>query len=345
MKFLVIGFGKMGMLHAATLGQLPGVSKVVIAETSPLVRRAIAQFAPSAEIVDDYRTALGQDRFDGAVIATPTASHAPIFKDLINRVRGIFIEKPFASSYADAADAAAGLSGQTPPSAANAESVMIGHCLRYSAVFQEAKRLLGAGALGQITRFDATMFSSDVLRPAKSWRFKDAQSGGGVLLDLGSHLIDMTRYFFGTPARLTGKIESLVSVKAEDAFESEWLYSHGLIGKLTGSWSKKGCRKAALEIHVTGSNGRLSVCDDAVEYDLMKPAAGLPAGAGRSAVTALEQSVPFDLAGPMYARQLEAWVNSLSTSRPAAANTLEENLMNLKLIDAIRSSQGIPVNP
>lgn len=91
MKILIIGFGKMGMLHAATARSLPGVSEIVIAETSPLVRQAVAQFAPSAGITADYRQALERSRFDGAVIATPTASHAPIFRSLIGKVRGIFV--------------------------------------------------------------------------------------------------------------------------------------------------------------------------------------------------------------------------------------------------------------
>ena len=334
MKLLVIGFGKMGMLHAATLRTLPGVTGVVIAETSPLVRRAIGTLAPGMRVVADYRAALAAGDIAGAVIATPTASHAPIFRELGPRVRGIFVEKPFASDFADASAAAAALPAE------KTGSVMTGHCLRFSPVFEEAKRLLDAGVLKGITRFEASMFSSDVLKPSGSWRFKGARSGGGVLLDLGSHLVDMVRHFFGPPARLSGRTESVVSKAAEDSFVSEWFYpASGFTGTLIGSWSKPDSRKASLQIRVEGPNGRMDVFDDAVELELGSAAAGIPAGSSRFAVTSLEHAVPFDLAGPMYTRQLLAWLASFS-GPPVAVNTLTENLTNLQLIDAIRNSKG-----
>lgn len=333
MKLLVIGFGKMGMLHAATLRMLPGVSEVILAETSPLVRRGIGVFAPGTRVVADYRDVLSEKDLAGAVIATPTASHAAIFRELAPRIRGIFVEKPFASSFAEAAAAAAALPN-------GAGSVMTGHCLRFSPIFGEAKRILDTGALKNLIRFEASMFSSDVLKPSKSWRFKDAGSGGGVLLDLGSHLIDMTRYLFGTPVRLSGRVSSVVSERAEDAFESEWEYAGGWTGKLSGSWSRPDVRKASLHLSIIGSNGRMEVSDDAVELQLTEPAAEFGAGSSRRAITALEKAVPFDLAGPMYTRQLLEWTTSLS-GPPVRVNTLEENLINLRLIDAIRSAGGL----
>lgn len=333
MKLLVIGFGKMGMLHAATLRTLSGVSEVVLAETSPLVRQGIGVFSPGTRVVADYRGVLGEKDLLGAVIATPTASHIPIFKQLAPFVQGIFVEKPFATNFLEAAEGAAAL----PLGGAGA--VMTGHCLRFSPIFVEAKRLLDAGVLKNLLRFEASMFSSDVLKPAKSWRFKGAKAGGGVLLDLGSHLIDMARYLFGTPDGLSGRVRSIVSEHAEDAFESTWTYNQGLTGTLKGSWSKPDCRKASLYISVFGSNGRMDVYDDAVELDLAEAVGDRPAGKSRLAVTSLEGPVPFDLAGPMYTRQLESWVASLKGGS-VRTNTLEENLTNLRLIDAIRSSDG-----
>jgi predicted dehydrogenase len=150
----------------------------------------------------------------------------------------------------------------------------------------------------------------------------------------------MTRCFFGTPNRLSGRTETLVSVNAEDAFESEWVYRDGLTGQLSGSWSKRDCRKPSLSMRITGSNGQMDVFDDGVELSLTEAAAGQPAGASRLAVTSLERPVPFDLAGPMYTRQMEAWLGSLA-GQPLQTNTLEENLTNLRLIDAIRSSGGL----
>jgi predicted dehydrogenase len=183
-----------------------------------------------------------------------------------------------------------------------------------------------------------------VVAPSRSWRFRPASAGGGVLLDLGSHLVDLVRSCFGLPTSLTARTESLVSGAAEDRFESRWTYPD-LTGTVRGSWSEPDCRKATLELSVTGTNGTLAVSDDGVDLELAAPAAGLAAGRHRRAITELEQAVPFDLAGPMYTRQLAAWVDSMLAGVPVRVNALDENLANLRILDAIRASGGEPVTP
>ncbi len=336
MKVLVIGFGKMGMLHAATLQALPGITGVVLAEHSPLVRGALRSLAPATAVVEDFREVLRDQAIRGAVIATPTASHEPLYRELAPRLEGIFVEKPFAVSARQADEAIAACPED------RRRCSMIGHCLRYAAPFEEAKRLIDAGALGTVRSFEASMYSSDVLTPSASWRFRPAEAGGGVLLDLGSHLVDMVRAFFGVPDSLTGRTESLVSAAAEDRFESTWTYA-GFEGTVRGSWSEPEHRKVALQVAVTGANGTLAVSDDGVELELAAAAAGLPAGRHRRAITDLESPVPFDLAGPMYTRQLAAWLETMRDGGTAVANTLDENLANLRILDAIRGSGGAPV--
>ena len=331
MRAIVVGFGKMGMLHAATLRML-GVGEVAICESSPLVREGILAFAPASPVFASYQEALRTGPVDLAVIATPTASHAPIFRDLATQVRGIFVEKPFAVSAAAAIEATATLSE------ARRSAVMVGHCLRFAIPFMEAQRYLEGGAIGAVQHVEATMFSSDVLRATGGWRSRSNSGGGGVLLDLGSHLVDMVRALFGTPRQVRGSLSSIVSRGTEDAFRSEWRWE-GFDGTVEGSWSKPGVRKATLEIAVAGSRGRLVVSDDVVVLELREPTGDLAAGAHRFPITELEQPVPFDLAGPMYARQLAAWVAAIEHERPAP-NGLDENIENLRLIDLIRRSNG-----
>lgn len=332
---IVVGFGKMGMLHAATLRML-GVPEVVICEPSPLIQAGVRAFTPDASILSDYREALRAGPVDVAVIATPTASHAPIFRDIAPRVRGVFIEKPFAQSADVAREALATLPEERRP------GVMVGHCLRFAIPFIEADRLLRAGVLGRVEHVHATMFSSDVLRPARGWRANAQEAGGGVLLDLGSHLVDIVRMLFGSPQRLRATLTSVVSRHTEDAFRSDWQWD-GFDGVLDCSWSNRFVRKATLEVRVTGSNGTVFVSDDVVELALRAPAASpagvLAAGAHRFPITALERTVPFDLAAPMYTRQLQAWLAAVERGE-AATNGIDENVEDLRVIDLIRASQG-----
>ena len=330
-KAIVVGFGKMGMLHAATLRML-GVPQVVICEPSALIQAGVRAFTPDAPIVSDYREVLRAGGVDIAVIATPTASHAPIFRDIAPQVRGVFIEKPFAVSADVAREALAGLPED------RRGTLVVGHCLRFAMPFMEADRLLRAGVLGTVQRVDATMYSSDVLRPTRGWRSSAKGAGGGVLLDLGSHLVDIVRMLFGSPMRLRATLVSVVSKHTEDAFRSEWEWD-GFAGTLDCSWSNRNVRKATLEVRVTGSGGTLFVSDDVVELELHAPAAGLEAGAHRFPITQLEQTVAFDLAAPMYTRQLAAWLAAVQGGAPAT-NGIDENVENLRVIDLIRASQG-----
>ena len=328
---IVVGFGKMGMLRAATLRML-GVERVVICEPSSLIQQGIRAFAPRAPIVSTYQDVLRREPIDVAVIATPTASHAPIFRDLAPVVRGVFVEKPFAISAEVAREAVAALPEDRRP------GVMVSHCLRFAMPFMEAKRLLAASVLGTVQRFEATMLSSDVLRLTRGWRSRSKTAGGGVLLDLGSHLVDIVRMCFGTPERLRGSVSSVVWRGTEDAFTSEWAYE-GFAGTLDCSWSSRAVRKATLEVRISGSGGDMFVSDDVVELDLREAGAGLAAGKHRFPITALEQPVAFDLAAPMYTRQMQAWLSTVATGQPTA-NSIDENLENLRVIDLIRGSEG-----
>lgn len=332
MNLLVIGFGKMGMLHAATLRRLSGVSSVSIAEPSDWLRATLREFQADFKIYAGVDEALGQRRFDGAVIAAPTAAHSVLLSQTLKAELPTLIEKPLVPSLREAL----ALEELLTPKLLR-DRVSVGHCLRFAPPFVKAQALLSKGIGGKVLGVQATMFSSDVLTRSGGWRFK-RQGGSGVLLDLGSHLVDMARALFGPPRRVRGKVWSVVSECVEDAFEADWEYEDFLV-QISSSWSRAGVRKASLEIRVQLEHGTLEIDDESVRLVLTQESRGLHAGEHRFEITRLETPVEFDLAGPFYTRQARAWLDAVHNRLPLS-NGWDENLKNLQLIDAIRSSEN-----
>lgn len=328
---LVIGFGKMGMLHAATLRVLPQIHSVAICERSPLIIEGIQKFCRNIETFASLDQAFKEKTFNLAIIATPNATHLDLIKTTLQHQCHLFVEKPILSSLEEAHQ----LNAFGIP--AN-QRIMVGHCLRFVPTFRLAKRILNEQVLGQIRSFRATMYSPDVLTAAKGWRFSKESKGTGVLLDLGSHVVDMVRFLLGQPHRLHGQTRSIVSSHVEDAFEASFEYEN-FSGIIESSWSHRHVRKATLEIQIDGTNGNLRVLDDLLQINLLHPHSDFPSGLTRFPITQLEEAVPFDLAGPSYTRQMQHWIQSIQT-QTLNENNWNENFVNLQLLEAIRSSNG-----
>lgn len=329
MKALIIGFGKMGMLHAATLRSIADIKEMTVCESSPIIRSGLKKMQPELRVAATIDEALKNSDYDIAVIATPTDSHAELFKRLMEQSCHTFVEKPLTTCVDEANRCLEW--GQN-----SRIKVMVGHCLRFVPTFETAKAYLQDNILGRVQRFNASMFSSDVTSRSEGWRFQSSQKGGGVLLDLGSHLVDMVRYFFGIPDVVKGTTKKIVSREAEDSFTAEFTYP-SFQGILESSWSAKNVRKPSLEINVICDEGNLKVADDQVSMELKSGRGIWGPGIHQKNITQLEKPVSFDLAGPFYTRQLEEWLNAIRLDT-THRNGLGENVQNHLLIDMIRNS-------
>lgn len=131
-------------------------------------------------------------KLDVVDICTPNHLHRVFAERALRSGMAVYCEKPLSSTLSDAramADAAAttGVYNQ------------VAYALRYTPAIRQMKALIVAGEIGQVLHFRARIFHSgylDVKRPM-SWRLRQSESGGGALMDLGAHLVDLTRYLLG----------------------------------------------------------------------------------------------------------------------------------------------------
>jgi predicted dehydrogenase len=168
-----------------------GVAEVcALADPDPGALAAAAALAPAATTADSLRGLLAQD-LDGIVIATPSAQHAEQAAHALQAGVAVFCQKPLGRTGAEAALLADLARGADRP-------LGVDYSYRYLTGMSEVRAGIQGGRLGRV--FAAELLFHNAYGPDKPW-FRDlAQAGGGCLLDLGTHLLDLALWCLGWPS-------------------------------------------------------------------------------------------------------------------------------------------------
>jgi len=209
LKVAVIGFGKMGLLHSAILNLLaPGVVRVVI-DKDFLLTFGASRLVRSVMFYRNVGRMLREVEPNIAYVTTPTSSHYPIVKDLLERgVKYVFVKKPLTMNLEQLQE----LTSTKDPS----QVVMVGFQKRYALPFRHVKLLLESGILGEVIRVSFYIRSGDILEPTS--RFD--KLGRGVLLDLGIYLVDLLTWFFRVEHVVRVEFKSIYT-RVDDVFKAE----------------------------------------------------------------------------------------------------------------------------
>jgi myo-inositol 2-dehydrogenase / D-chiro-inositol 1-dehydrogenase len=200
----LIGCGRIAQLvHLNLLQRLPGVSLTALAEADPARRAEAAQRAPHARAFAEATELIASGLAEAVVICLPSHLHAATAQAALAAGLHLYLEKPLASDLADgqrvvAAWQRAGRVG------------MIGYNYRFNALYQALRHEAQSGALGNLVAA-RTQFSTPA-RALPAWKQQRA-TGGGVLLDLGSHHLDLVPYLAGQP--ITAVSATLRSLHSE----------------------------------------------------------------------------------------------------------------------------------
>lgn len=194
-RVALIGFGLGGAFFHAPLIEATEGMRLAAVVTGHAERQAQAVRAhPGVKVLADpdalWREAAN---YDLVVISTPNRSHVPLALAALDAGLPAVIDKPFATSTAEARRVIAAARDRKLALSAY-------HIRRWDSECLTLKRLMANGALGRVLRFESRM---ERWRPAPKGGWKErgvAKEGGGLLYDIGSHLIDQALYLFG-PAR------------------------------------------------------------------------------------------------------------------------------------------------
>jgi scyllo-inositol 2-dehydrogenase (NADP+) len=199
----LIGFGLAGAaFHAPLLVTTPGVRLAAVVTRDAARRAQAMREHPGIALVDDAATLLrrGRDEIDLAVVATPNRSHVALAMAALEAGVPVVVDKPLATSAADARRL-------HEEARRRGAWLTVFQNRRWDGDFLTIRRLLAEGALGAPLRLESR-FERWRPAPKPGWRERgDPAEGGGILLDLGSHLVDQALLLFGPAARVFAEID------------------------------------------------------------------------------------------------------------------------------------------
>jgi scyllo-inositol 2-dehydrogenase (NADP+) len=243
----VVGFGISGRVFHATLIEAdPSFSLDVIVTADPERAAAAAARYPKARIVPTAEAMfpLAAD-LDLVVLGTPPVTHFDLAARAIAHGLHVVVDKPFvtASSHGEELMAKAADAGV---------QLTVFQNRRWDADFLTLKKLLDAGALGEVRSFESRF---EWWRPEGFGNWRDSATtaeGGGILHDLGAHLIDQAVQLFGPVARSYG--ETAHHAPEPEAADTEafvsLLHESGVRTRL---WMNGMAAQAGPRFHVLGS--------------------------------------------------------------------------------------------
>lgn len=202
LRVAIAGYGLAGeVFHAPLVAATEGLV-VAAVTTSDEVRAARARAAyHGVHVATDAGELLRDvDPIDLLVVATPNRLHVPIARAALVRGIPVVMDKPLAPDAASAAALVAEFAAAQVP-------FTVFQNRRWDGDFLTVRRFVESGELGSITRFESRYerFRPEVSEDA--WREQpDAAAGGGLLLDLGAHLVDQALTLFGPPLRVYAEI-------------------------------------------------------------------------------------------------------------------------------------------
>jgi scyllo-inositol 2-dehydrogenase (NADP+) len=189
------GYGLAGaVFHAPLIEAVDGLDLAKVMTRSPERAAQVRAAHADARVVGSVDELLGG--IEVLVVATPNSSHVELGLAGVARGLHVVVDKPMAVTAGDAGRLAE----------AGGERLTVFHNRRWDGDFLTVKRLIADGALGRVTRFESRF---ERFRPEvkEGWReLGDATEGGGVLLDLGPHLVDQAIELFGPPESVYGEV-------------------------------------------------------------------------------------------------------------------------------------------
>jgi len=202
-RVALIGFGLGGaVFHAPLVASTPGMRLVSVVTGNPERRARAEREHPGVNVLDAperlWDRASGHDL---VVIATPNRWHAPLALVALQAGLAVVVDKPFAPTSAEARRVieAAGEAGRF---------LSVFQNRRWDGDFLTVRRLISDGALGEVTRFESRYERWRPEVDRSGWRERgEVEEGGGLLLDLGSHLVDQAILLFGRPTRVYAEVE------------------------------------------------------------------------------------------------------------------------------------------
>ena len=297
-KFALIGAGRIGKVHAATVANhLAGAQLVAVADAHATAAKTLAaEYAAPLHTTDPQQAIRAAD---AVVIASPTDTHVHLIKEAAAAGKHIFCEKPIAATLAAIDDALAAVDKA-------GVKLQIGFNRRFDASFQRIKQAIESGEIG--TPHLLHIISRDPEPPPLSY----IAVSGGLFFDMTIHDFDMARFLFGEVEEIYAAGAVLVDPAIGQAGDIDTAhitlrFANGAIGTIDNS--RRAVYGYDQRVEAFGSTG------SAANANLSPDAVTISTGEG-----VRRGSLPFNFFLERYAdayqRELQAFLDCLQNDTP-----------------------------
>jgi len=263
-----LGVGWIGRHRLEALAASGGIEIAAIADPSRERREACLAVAPGARACEHLGQLL-ELPLDGIVIATPSALHAEHCIAALERGHAVFCQKPLARTAAET---------RKVVDVARAHDLLLAVDLSYrkTEAMRRAWKVVREGGIGRPFAIDLAFHNA--YGPDAPWFYDKTASGGGCVIDLGIHLVDLALWLTDFPAvtrvasRLFAGGDAIdpCGRQVEDYAEVQLQLAGGIVARLACSWRVSAGRDAVIEATVYGTSGGVAMKNvDGSFYDFI----------------------------------------------------------------------------
>ena len=252
-----LGAGWIGRKRLEAVVASDVATAVAIADPSPARRDEAARVAPGACLCEHLGQLL-ELPLDGVVIATPSAQHVDQALAVLDRGLAVFCQKPLARTAGEA---------RAVVDAARRGDHLLGVDLsyRHTDAMQRIRDVVAGGGIGRV--FATNLVFHNAYGPDQPWFYDRAAAGGGCLIDLGIHLVDLALWLLGWPAvedaraqlHAGGRRLGTPATVCEDFVSAQLALAGGVTAQLSCSWRLPAGRDCVIEASWYGTGGGVAM--------------------------------------------------------------------------------------
>ncbi|MBC5775129.1 Gfo/Idh/MocA family oxidoreductase [Pontibacter sp. KCTC 32443] len=257
-KLGFLGVGWIGRNRMEVIAKNGAGEVAFIADTLPQNASEALKSAPGATQVNSLEAVINEPEVDGVVIATPSAFHAEQSMLALEAGKAVFCQKPLGRNIEET---------RRVVDTARSHNKLLGVDLsyRYTKAMQEVYKVVQSGELGHI--YAVELVFHNAYGPDKAWFYEQKLSGGGCVIDLGVHLVDLALWSLNFPevkevhSQLfaKGKPISMAEGKVEDYATASIALATGTHLQLTCSWNLPAGQEAIINATFYGTEGGVAL--------------------------------------------------------------------------------------
>ncbi|RFZ82774.1 gfo/Idh/MocA family oxidoreductase [Mucilaginibacter terrenus] len=248
-----VGVGWIGKNRLEAVAKENTAEIAAISDPNPAFVEGALGVTPNADVIGSLDEMASAD-LEGIVIATPSALHAAQSIEALNKGKAVFCQKPLGRTAKEVNDVV---------QAAQKQDVLLSvdFSYRFTNGIKALKQVLDSGELGTI--YGANLVFHNAYGPDKPWYFDPKLAGGGCVMDLGIHLVDLLVWLLDNPevnevsSQLFSKAKLLqdINEQVEDYAVAQLLINSSIAVQMACSWNLPAGVDAVIEVSFYGTNG------------------------------------------------------------------------------------------